>query len=94
MTIYQRAKRHLWTMLLSVVLSFVFVVIWERSFGPSSIPFFICAFILIVMNLRIWRYNCPRCSSNLFMRKWVSLPWPNATCSHCGLDLTGDRPVS
>ena len=91
MTIYQRARRHLWIMLTSVFLGLVFVAIWDMYFPRSSIPFFICAVILIIMNFRIWRYNCPRCGSNLFMRKWISLPWPNAICSHCDLDLKADQ---
>ena len=48
--------------------------------------------ILLLINLRIGRYNCPRCRSNLFLRKGFAWPWPNKVCSECGLNLEGDAP--
>ena len=87
MTIYQRAKRHVRLMLLNVGLGAVFVILVDRFFGHSTWAFAIVIVVLIALNTRIWRYDCPRCDSNLFMRGGFPFPVPNRTCSQCGLDL-------
>lgn len=93
MTVYRQARQHLYRMLFGVAASFVFVVVYERTFGHSFIPFAICTVILFAMTTGMWKYNCPRCGSNLFLRGNFALPWPNKHCSHCALDLTApDAP--
>lgn len=87
MMVFRQARQHLYRMLFGVGASAVFVVIFEQAFGHSSIPFAICTVILFAMATGMWKYNCPRCGSNLFMRKGIPLPWPNKVCSRCGLDL-------
>ena len=92
MNIFRAARQHLYRMLFGTAASFVFVVIFERFFGHSSIPFAICTVILFAMATGMWKYNCPRCGSNLFMRGGIPLPWPNEKCSSCGLELDHTEP--
>ena len=89
MTVYQRAMRHVRLMLLNVGLGAAFIIAVERFYGHSTWAFAVVAVVLIAINFRLWRYDCPRCGSNLFMRKVFIMPWPNATCSQCGLRLKG-----
>ena len=90
MTIYRQARQHLYRMLFGVAASFVFVVIFDRAFGRSWIAFAICSIALFAMATGMWKYNCPRCGTNLFMRRGIPLPLPNKTCSKCGLDLAAE----
>ena len=94
MTVYQRAMRHVRLMLLNVGLGAIFIIAVERFYGHSTWAFAIVAVVLIAINFRLWRYACPRCGSNLFMRRVLIMPWPNRVCSQCGLDLKGEQPAA
>lgn len=90
MTVYQRAMRHVRLMLLNVAVGAAFVVAVDRWFGHSTWAFAIVIVVLLAINFRLWRYACPQCGSNLFMRSWIILPWPNAKCDNCGKDLKNE----
>ena len=87
MNLYERAKRHAWYMVANVFLAFLFIVVVDRFLGHSTWAFALAIIALLALNARILRFNCPRCGSNLFYRSWIALPWPNRTCSKCGLEL-------
>lgn len=92
MTVYRQAAGHVRLLLAVTALGVVVTIAFERQFGHSLVPFAITSVILLLLNLRIGRYNCPRCRSNLFLRKGFAWPWPNKVCSECGLNLEGDAP--
>ncbi len=93
--IYRLAMNHVRLLLAATLLGVVVTILFERQFGRSEIPFIATAILLLVMNLRISRFTCPRCDSNLFLRGGWAWPWPNRICSECGLDLSQepDTPV-
>lgn len=88
MTVYQAARRHALKMLAGVGIGAVFILAVDAWMGHSSIAFAIVIFGLFMANIGILGFNCPNCRSNLFFRRALILPWPNRTCSRCGLDLT------
>ena len=90
MTVYRRARRHVQVMLLNTILGAAFVIAVDRFFGHSTWAFALVIIVLIALNTRIWRYDCPTCGSNLFLRSGFPMPWPNARCSQCGTDLAAD----
>ncbi|QYU70419.1 hypothetical protein J4558_10005 [Leptolyngbya sp. 15MV] len=87
MTVYRAAAGHVRLLLAVTALGVVLTIAYERQFGHSVIPFIATSLVLIALNRRISRFNCPRCGSNLFLRKGWAWPWPNKVCSECGLDL-------
>lgn len=87
MNVYQQARRHAWAMIGNVLFGCLFIVIVDRFFGHSTLAFAGVIVVLVVLNRRIMTFDCPRCGSNLFFRKYIMLPWPNRHCSRCGLDL-------
>lgn len=87
MSVYRKAAGHVRLLLAVTALGAVVTIAFERQFGQSLIPFIATSIVLIALNVRIGRYNCPRCRSNLFLRKGWAWPWPNKVCSECGLDL-------
>ena len=91
MTIYRLAVNHVRLLLAATLLGVAVTILFERQFGNTTVPFVGTAILLLVMNLRISRFTCPRCGSNLFVRKGWAWPWPNRVCSDCGLDL-GEEP--
>lgn len=93
MTIYRLAMNHVRLLLAATLLGIVVTILFERQFGHTLIPFLASAALLLVMNRRISRFNCPRCGSNLFIRKGWAWPWPNKICSDCGIDLRDEPPV-
>ena len=88
MSVYRAARAHVQVMLLVTAMGALFVIAVDALMGHSTWAFAIVIVVLIALNTRIWRYDCPKCGSNLFMRGVLPLPWPNATCSECGTDLT------
>ncbi len=87
MIVYERAKRHAWMMWGVLVMGFFFVIGIESMIGHSDLAFAVAIFALIIANRRILTFRCSRCTSNLYFRGWLVLPWPNRRCSRCGLDL-------
>ncbi|OZA90602.1 MAG: hypothetical protein B7X57_11150, partial [Erythrobacter sp. 34-65-8] len=81
------AKAHVRLLLGITAFGVIATIFFERSFGHSILPFAITALVLFAANRRLARFACPRCGSNLFVRRRIALPWPNRTCSQCGLDL-------
>ena len=94
MSLYARAKRHVYLMLVNTLVGVVFILLSDQFFGHSTIAFAIVIGILFFLNLGIWKFNCPRCGSNLFIWDKWPLPWPNRLCSNCKLDLAGVRDDS
>ncbi len=88
MSLYRRARRHALKMLVYVLIGAVFIAASDQIVGHSAIAFAIVIFGLFMANIGILAFNCPRCRSNLFFRQFLVVPWPNRTCSRCGLDLT------
>jgi hypothetical protein len=93
MNAYAAARRHTLLMLANTMFGFLFIVITDRYLGHSTIAFAIVIVILFLFNLGLWKHNCPRCGSNLFMRGRLPLPWPNRHCSDCSLPLDKVPPV-
>ena len=87
MRVYQAARAHVGLLLAITAAGVVITILSERAWGHSTIPFGLTALALLWTNRRLARFSCPRCGSNLFVRKRVALPWPNRICSRCGLDL-------
>ena len=90
--IYRLAVNHVRLLLAATLLGVVVTILFERQFGTTLIPFIGFSLLLLIMNLRIARFTCPRCGSNLFIRKGWAWPWPNRICSDCKFDLTTERP--
>ncbi|MEM7779152.1 MAG: hypothetical protein AAF697_02030 [Pseudomonadota bacterium] len=87
-TVYYRAVRHAWFMAGALVLSILFVLLVDRTFGHSTIAFGIAIVGLVMANARMLTFNCPDCGKNLFFRGIFVVLWPNAVCTRCGADLT------
>lgn len=90
MTLYQNARRHALWMLGALAVAILFVAVSDRYFGHSTIAFAIAILGLVAANRQMLRFNCPRCEKNLFFRGIFVVPWPNAICGKCGLEL--DQP--
>ena len=88
MKLYEDARRHALTMFGILAMGVLFVIGVESIIGHSSWAFAVVVVALIFVNRRALRYNCPRCGSNMFWRGVLPFPWPNRTCSKCGLDLS------
>jgi predicted RNA-binding Zn-ribbon protein involved in translation (DUF1610 family) len=86
-SVYRQAAGHVRLLLAVTALGVVVTIAFERQFGHSLIPFIATSLLLVALNARISRFNCPRCGSNLFLRRGWAWPWPNKLCSECGLDL-------
>lgn len=66
------------------------VVAVDRLYGHSSLAFAAAIVMLILANRPMLGFNCPRCGKNAFFRGVFVVPWPNRTCTRCGLDLTAE----
>ena len=87
MTVYRAALAHVRLLLGITALGIVATILIEQYTGHTTIPFALTALALLLANRRLGRFTCPRCSSNLFVRQRIALPWPNRICSNCALDL-------
>jgi hypothetical protein len=87
LNVYRAAAGHVRLLLAVTALGVIVTIAFERQFGHSLIPFVATSILLIALNFRMGRFNCPRCRSNLFLRKGWAWPWPNKVCSECGLNL-------
>ena len=72
-------------------LAILFVVTVEQFVGHSSVAFGIAIVGLIFANTRMLSFNCPNCGTNLFMRGFLVVPWPNRVCSKCGTPLAEQK---
>ncbi|UYV15003.1 hypothetical protein [Porphyrobacter sp. ULC335] len=70
-----------------LALAVLLVVGVDRFYGHSTIAFAAAIMLLIIANVPMRRFNCPRCGKNAFFRGVFVVPWPNRTCTRCGLDL-------
>ena len=68
-------------------LAVLLVVTADRLYGHSTLAFAAAIVMLLVANAPMLRYNCGRCGKNAFFRRVLVVPWPNRTCTRCGLDL-------
>jgi predicted RNA-binding Zn-ribbon protein involved in translation (DUF1610 family) len=91
-TLYARAARHAWRMLGVLALSVLLVVTVDQIYGHSTLAFAAAIMLLLIANAPMLRFNCPRCGKNAFFRGLFVVPWPNRSCTRCGLDL--DAPPS
>jgi len=76
----------------------MFVIVWGiplalSAFGASSQTIFAVIVPLgfawfLIAGIRSFLIACPSCGKSVFMRGFVSLPWPAKRCSRCGTDLT------
>lgn len=92
-SIYAKAQTHMIAMLVAAP-----VIVWgvPLLLMPIGLSFETVAAIIIplmiawllVGGVRSLLLACPRCGKSLFMRGFVSMPWPPKTCSRCGQDLT------
>ncbi|MFN4114351.1 MAG: hypothetical protein ACK4GD_10465 [Sphingomonadaceae bacterium] len=87
MTVYQAAMAHVRLLLGITLAGVVATILFEQVFDHSFVPFAVTALVLFAANRRLARFACPRCGSNLFVRDRLALPWPNRTCSQCGMAL-------
>jgi predicted RNA-binding Zn-ribbon protein involved in translation (DUF1610 family) len=74
-------------MLGALALAVLLVVTVDLTYGHSSLAFAAAIVLLIIANAPMLRFNCPRCGKNLFFRGPFVVPWPNRTCTRCGLNL-------
>ena len=88
MTLYARAVRHAWRMLGAVACGVLLVATVDFVYGHSTFAFAAAILLLLVANAPMLRFNCPQCGKNAFFRGIIVVPWPNRTCTRCGLDLT------
>jgi predicted RNA-binding Zn-ribbon protein involved in translation (DUF1610 family) len=70
-----------------LALAVLLVVTVDRLYGHSTLAFAAAIVMLLVANAPMLRFNCPRCGKNAFLRGVLVVPWPNRTCTRCGLDL-------
>lgn len=88
MSIFDKARRHAWFMLGSLIIAILFVAVVDRYLGHSTIAFGIAIIGLVAANRRMLSYNCPNCGKNLFFRGVFVVLWPNRICGRCSEDLT------
>lgn len=92
-SVYVTGQRHmLWTIIA------MFAIIWGipltlSAFGASSQTVFAVIVPLglawvLIGGIRSFMIACPSCGKSLFMRGFISVPWPAKQCSRCGADLT------
>lgn len=92
-SLYLRARRYMFCMIIAMPLIMWCAPVLLTSMGASSrsIPMFEMAFAalwLLVGGIGSLLLSCPKCGKLLFMRGFMSVPWPAKTCRKCGLDLT------
>lgn len=87
MTVYRAARAHVALLLAITAVGVAVSILTERSYGHSTVPFALTAMALLALNTRLGRFTCPRCGSNLFVRRRIAMPWPNRRCSRCDLAL-------
>ncbi len=75
-----------------LTLAVLLVVAVDRFYGHSSLAFAAAIIMLIIANAPMLRFNCPECGKNAFFRGVFVVPWPNRTCTRCGLDLGSVPP--
>lgn len=63
------------------------VVAVDLTYGHSTLAFAAAIGMLLIANAPMLRFNCPRCGKNAFFRGVLVVPWPNRTCTRCGLNL-------
>lgn len=93
MSVYDRARTHALMMGWALLGAIVLVIASDIVFGHSVIAFALAVGVLIVLNLPMLRFNCPRCGTNVFFRGMVLLPWPRRICGKCGLALDRAEPT-
>ncbi|MFM7348951.1 MAG: hypothetical protein ACKO01_05615 [Erythrobacter sp.] len=71
-------------------LAMLLVLTVDRFYGHSSLAFAAAIVMLVLANAPMLRFNCPHCGKNAFFRGVFVVPWPNRTCTRCGLDLAAD----
>ncbi|WP_218668019.1 hypothetical protein, partial [Sphingopyxis sp. KK2] len=92
---YKRGKRHLAAAALCGL-----AVIWGVPLAAHAVGLRSNALFAVIVPLTIiWLLyfglkssliSCPQCGRSVFIRGFGwSVPWPAATCSKCGTDLTG-----
>ncbi len=87
MTVYSLAVRHARLMGAAMLAAFLFVITIDRMIGHTSWAFAAAIIMLVLVNARMRLFNCPKCGKNLFFRGIFAVPWPNRTCTKCGLEL-------
>lgn len=70
-----------------LTMAVLLVVTVDRFYGQSTFALAAAIVLLLVANAPMLRFNCTRCGKNAFFRGPFVLPWPNRTCTRCGLDL-------
>lgn len=92
-SVYLIGRRHMiWTVVA------MFAIMWGvpltlSAFGASSQMMFAVVVPLalawvLIGGIRSFLIACPTCGKSLFMRGFVSVPWPAKRCGRCGSDLT------
>ena len=71
--------------MLTMAVLLVFTV--DRLYGHFTFALAAAIVLLLVANGPMLRFNCSRFGKNAFVRGPFVLPWPNRTCTRCGLDL-------
>jgi hypothetical protein len=70
-----------------LTMAVLLVVTVDRLYGHSTFALAAAIVLLLVANAPMLRFNCSRFGKNAFVRGPFVLPWPNRTCTRCGLDL-------
>jgi ribosomal protein S27AE len=68
------------------------VLVTDRFYGHSTLAFAAAIVMLLVANVPMLRFNCPRCGKNAFFRGPFVVLWPNRICKRCGHDLGAAPP--
>lgn len=71
--------------MLTMAVLLVFTV--DRLYGHFTFALAAAIVLLLVANAPMLRFNCSRFGKNAFVRGPFVLPWPNRTCTRCGLNL-------
>ena len=92
-SVYAVGRRHMLYTLVAIV-----TIIWGIpltlsalgvSFNATGLVIMpLAAGLMLINGIRSMLIACPRCGKSLFMRGFVSVPWPARRCSRCGIDLT------
>ena len=92
-SVYATGRRHmLWT--ISAMVAIIWGIPLVLSAFGASFQMILAVIVplgfawVLIGGIRSLMIACPTCGKSLFMRGFISVPWPAKRCSRCGADLT------
>jgi ribosomal protein S27AE len=99
MSIHAKARRHMFGIVIAapIIIWGIPLLLMELGLPFDEVALLTIPLVLawmIIGGVRSLLLSCPDCGKSLFMRGFVSVPWPAKRCSRCGADLTVVRPTA